>query len=114
MSASLSTHRSALLFAEAHDDEGDDQAIECDGFYQREPDPHILRDASFCFGLARHHFNHLPKDIADPHTGPGKPCRVKKAERRRIDAFELWCWRRLLRVPWTARRSSQSILKEIS
>ena len=39
---------------------------------------------------------------------------VKKAERRRIDAFELWCWRRLLRVPWTARRSSQAILKEIS
>ena len=39
---------------------------------------------------------------------------IKKAERRRIDAFELWCWRRLLRVLWTARRSSQSILKEIS
>ena len=39
---------------------------------------------------------------------------VKKAERRRIDAFELWCWRRLLRVPWTARRSNQSILKAIS
>ena len=39
---------------------------------------------------------------------------MKKAERRRIDAFELWCWRRLLRVPWTARRSKQSILKEIS
>ena len=39
---------------------------------------------------------------------------AKKAERRRIDAFELWCWRRLLRVPWTARRSVQSILKEIS
>ena len=39
---------------------------------------------------------------------------VKKAERRRIDAFELWCWRRLLRVPWAARRSKQSILKEIS
>ena len=39
---------------------------------------------------------------------------MKKAERRRIDAFELWCWRRLLRVPWTARRSSQSVLKEIS
>ena len=39
---------------------------------------------------------------------------VKKAERRRIDAFEVWCWRRLLRVPWTARRSNQSILKEIS
>ena len=39
---------------------------------------------------------------------------VKKAERQRIDAFELWCWRRLLRVPWTARRSKQSILKEIN
>ena len=39
---------------------------------------------------------------------------VKKAERRRIDAFELWCWRRLVRVPWTARRSNQAILKEIS
>ena len=39
---------------------------------------------------------------------------VKRAERRRIDAFEVWCWRRLLRVPWTARKSNQSILKEIS
>ena len=39
---------------------------------------------------------------------------IKKVERRRIDAFELWCWRRLLRAPWTARRSNQSILKEIS
>ena len=39
---------------------------------------------------------------------------IKKAEHRRIDAFELWCWRRLLRVPWTARRSNQSILEEIS
>ena len=39
---------------------------------------------------------------------------IKKAECRRIDAFKLWCWRRLLRVPWTARRSNQSILKEIS
>ena len=39
---------------------------------------------------------------------------MKKAEHRRIDAFELWCWKRLLRVPWTARRSNQSILKEIS
>ena len=39
---------------------------------------------------------------------------IKKAERRKIDAFEVWCWRRLLRVPWTARRSNQSILKEIS
>ena len=43
-----------------------------------------------------------------------KSLTVKKAEHRRIDAFELWCWRRLLRVPWTARRSNQSILKEIS
>ena len=41
-------------------------------------------------------------------------CTINKAERQRIDAFELWCWRRLLRVPWTARRSNQSILKEIS
>ena len=41
-------------------------------------------------------------------------CTVKKAEHRRIDAFELWCWRRILRVPWTARRSNQSILKEMS
>ena len=39
---------------------------------------------------------------------------VRKAERRKIDAFELWCWKRLLRVPWTARRSNQSIIKEIS
>ena len=39
---------------------------------------------------------------------------IKKAEHRRIDAFELWCWRRLLRVPWTARRSNKSLLKEIS
>ena len=43
-----------------------------------------------------------------------KSWNVKKAECRRIDAFELWCWRRLLRIPWTARRSNQSILKEIS
>ena len=50
-------------------------------------------------------------------TLPTKVClvkAVKKAERRRIDAFELWCWRRLLRVPWTERRSNYSILKEIS
>ena len=44
----------------------------------------------------------------------GESWTVKKAEHQRIDAFELWCWRRLLRVPWTARRSNQSILKEIS
>ena len=46
--------------------------------------------------------------------GCGESWTVKKAERRRIDAFELWCWRRFLRVPWTARRSNQSILKEVS
>ena len=44
----------------------------------------------------------------------GESWTVKKAERQRIDAFELWCWRRLMRVPWTARRSNQSILKEIN
>ena len=44
----------------------------------------------------------------------GESCTVKKAECRRIDDFEVWCWRRLLRVPWTARRSNQSILKKIS
>ena len=50
-----------------------------------------------------------------PWTSPGiYRWTIKKAERRRMDAFELWCWRRLLRVPWTARGSNQSILKEIS
>ena len=44
----------------------------------------------------------------------GESWTIKKAERQRIDAFELWCWRRLFRVPWTARRSNESILKEIS
>ena len=58
---------------------------------------------------------HLVKPMVFPVVMYGcKSWTVKKAERRRIDAFELWCWRRLLRVPWTARRSSQSILKEIS
>ena len=58
---------------------------------------------------------HLVKAIVFPVVMYGcESWTVKKAECRRIDAFELWCWRRLLRVPWTARRSSQSILKEIS
>ena len=58
---------------------------------------------------------HLVKAIVFPVVMFGcESCTVKKAERWRIDAFELWCWRRLLRVPWTARRSDQSILKEIS
>ena len=58
---------------------------------------------------------HLVKAMVFPVVMYGcKSWAVKKAECRRIDAFELWCWRRLLRVPWTARRSNQSILKEIS
>ena len=58
---------------------------------------------------------HLVKALVFPMVMYGcDSWTIKKAERRRIDAFELWCWRRLLRVPWTARRSNQSILKEIS
>ena len=58
---------------------------------------------------------YLVKAIVFPVVMYGcKSWTIKKAEHRRIDAFELWCWRRLLRVPWTARRSNQSILKEIS
>ena len=58
---------------------------------------------------------HLVKAMVFPVVTYGcESWTVKKAERRRIDAFELWCWRKLLRVPWTARRSNQSILKEIS
>ena len=58
---------------------------------------------------------HLVKAMVFPVVMYGcESWTVKKVERRRIDAFELWCWRRLLRVPWTARRSNQSILKEIS
>ena len=58
---------------------------------------------------------HLIKAVVFPVVMYGcESWTVKKAERQRIDAFELWCWRRLLRIPWTARRSSQSILKETS
>ena len=58
---------------------------------------------------------HIVKVMVFPVVMYGcKSCSIKKAEHQRIDAFELWCWRRLLRVPWTARRSNQSILKEIS
>ena len=58
---------------------------------------------------------HLVKAMVFPVVMYGcESCTVKKAERRRIDAVELWCWRRLLRIPWTARRYNQSILKEIS
>ena len=58
---------------------------------------------------------HLVKAMVFPIVMYGcESWTIKKAQQRRIDAFELWCWRRLLRVPWTARRSKQSILKEIS
>ena len=58
---------------------------------------------------------HLVKAMVFPVVMYGcESWTVKKAEHRRIDAFEVWCWRKLLRVPWTARKSSQSILKEIS
>ena len=58
---------------------------------------------------------HLVKDMVFPVVIYGcESLTIKKAEHQRIDAFELWYWRRLLRVPWTARRSNQSILKEIS
>ena len=58
---------------------------------------------------------HLVRAIVFPLVMYGcESCTAKKAEHRRIDAFELWCWRRLLRVPWIARRSNQSILKKIS
>ena len=57
---------------------------------------------------------HLVKAMVFPVVRYGCELDYKKAECRRIDAFELWCWRRLLRVPWTARRSNQSILREIS
>ena len=58
---------------------------------------------------------HLVKAMAFPVVMYGcESWAVKKAERRKIDAFDLWCWRRLLRVPWTARRSNHSILKEIN
>ena len=58
---------------------------------------------------------HLVKAVIFPIVMYGcESWTIKKAESRRIDAFELWCWRRVLRVPWTARRSNQSILKEIS
>ena len=58
---------------------------------------------------------HLVKTLVFPVVMYGcESWTIKKAERQRIDAFKLWCWRRLLRVPWTAKRSNQSILKEIS
>ena len=57
---------------------------------------------------------HLVKALGFPVVMYGCESAIKKAECRKLDAFELWCWRRLLRIPWTARRSNQSILKEMS
>ena len=71
-----------------------------------------------CIKKQRHHFayskglHNQSYGFFSSHTG--ESWTIKKAECQRIDAFELWCWRRLLRVPWTARRSNQSILKEIN
>ena len=71
-----------------------------------------------CIRKQRHYFANkvrLVKAMVFPVVRYGCESRtIKKAEHRRIDAFELWCWRRLLRVPWTARRANRSILKEIS
>ena len=73
---------------------------------------------NLCVKKQRHHLLtkvHIVKPMVFPVVTYGcESWTKKKAERRRTDAFELWCWRRLLRVPWTARRSNQSILKEIS
>ena len=79
--------------------------------------PMILSLERCCIKKQRHYFANkgLVKAMVFPVVMYGCECwTIKKAECRRIDAFELWCWRRLLRVPWTARRSNQSILKEIS
>ena len=73
--------------------------------------PHF-RQMLYCLS---HQGSHLIKAMVFPVVMYGcESWTIKEAEHRRIDAFELWCWRRLLRVPWTARRSTQSILKEIS
>ena len=71
-----------------------------------------------CIKKQRHYFAakvHQVKAMVFPVVMYGcESCTIKKMEHRRLDAFELWCWRRLLRIPWTARRSNQSILKKIS
>ena len=68
--------------------------------------------------MQRHHFANkglLVKAVVLPVVTSGcESCAMKKEEHQRIDAFQVWCWRRLLRVPWTARRSNQFILKETS
>ena len=66
------------------------------------------------FKKQRHYFTNKGPSSQSYGFSSSHVWNIKKAERQRIDAFELWCWRRLLTVPWTARRSNQSILKEIS
>ena len=84
-------------------------AYSLEGSYDQ-PKQHIKKQRQYFVNKV-----HLVKAMVFPVVMYGyESSTIKKAERRRIDAFELWCWRRLLRVPWTARRSSQSILKEIS
>ena len=68
--------------------------------------PHVTKQRHFC---QQSPSSQVPVVVYGPESWT-----IKKAERQRIDPFELWCWRRLLKVPWTARRSNQSILKEIS
>ena len=75
-----------------------------------QPIQHIKKQRHYCTKKVR-----LVKAMVFPVVMYGcESWTIKKAERQRIDAFELWCWRRFLRVPWTARRSNQSMLKEIS
>ena len=97
--------------------------ITADGDCSHEIKRHLLLGRKVMTNLdsifrSRHYFAtkvHLVKAMVFPVVMYGcESWTIKKAERQRIDAFELWCWRRLLRVPWTARRSNQSILKEIS
>ena len=97
--------------------------ISADGDYSHEIEKHLLLGKKVMTNLdrilkSRHYFANkvcLVKAVVFPVVMYGcESWTVKKAECQRIDAFELWCWRRLLRVPWTARRSNKSILKEIS
>ena len=100
-----------------------DSKIAADGDCSHEIKRHLLLGRKTMTNLGgilkqRHYFTtkfHVIKAMVFPVVMYGcESSTAKKAECRRIDAFELWCWRRLLRVPWTARRSNQSVLKEIS
>ena len=116
----------SLLYSPAHTsvpDHGKDSKIIADGDCSHEMKRCLLLGRKAMTNLdpllkSRHYFAtkvHLVKAMVFPVVMYGcETSVIKKAECQRIDAFELWCWRRLLRVPWTARRSNQSILKEIS